>query len=63
MDIEVYNGYRIYVDIRTGKLFRQIKLLTLNSFISHFVHLLGGEGIVIVACYFFHFIREHANLV
>ena len=38
-------GYRINVDDITGENCRQFKLLTWTSFIGHFVHPVGGEGI------------------
>ena len=41
LSISNTNGYRIYVDIITGKKCRQFRLLT---FIGQFVHPVGGKG-------------------
>ena len=38
-----------------------IIMLIWTSFVSQFVHSVGGEGIVILASYKFHFIRVHYN--
>ena len=43
MDIEVYNGYRIYVDIRTGENCCQFRLLTWTAFIGQFIDPVGVE--------------------
>ncbi len=50
-----------------GKNFSQLRLLTWNSFIDQFAHLVRGDGskcgIAILARCKFHFIREHENQV
>ena len=38
------NGCRIYENIMTGGNCRQFRFLIKTSFISQFVHLVGGEG-------------------
>ena len=43
---------------------RQFRLLTWNSFIGQFVHIVGGEGMGWMACitrYVYYFIRVHDN--
>ena len=42
--VQLDNGFRIYIDIMTGKKWRQFSLLTGNSFVGQFVHPVGRDG-------------------
>ena len=42
--IKMRNGYRINVDIMTGEIYRQIRLLTWTSFIGQFINPVGNGG-------------------
>ena len=61
----------VYVDILTGEIYRQLRLLIGTSFNDQFVHLKDKRGwgnrvdwdIVILASCLYHFIKVHGNLV